>query len=374
MMSTWNWNETLRELFLDALTTVTGKVAVSKTLREHPDFAPTMVAAVGKAAVEMYGGCRTRFPDARAIVVSKYGHGIPAGSNVEFLEAAHPIPDDNSLRAGDALAAWIEGAQPEDRLLMLVSGGASSLVEKLIPGKTLEDLRAMTSAAMCDGSTIEQLNARRVGLSEIKGGKLLGRFPGWEIVVLAISDVASDGIDLIGSGIGDRGSYQNGYMAKLVASNNILRSELARRFGRIGLTVVANEETLSMPVDDVVRSSIDMADRGGRGVYIFGGEPTIVLPDKPGIGGRAQALALMFAKAIGGRTDLHILVSGTDGSDGVSDATGAVVDGTTFGNLDDADDYLRRADSGTYFGKTGDAIVTGPTGTNVADIAVLIRE
>ncbi|CAN7720494.1 DUF4147 domain-containing protein [Neorhizobium tomejilense] len=374
MMSSGNWSDMLRDVFRASLGTVTGKGAVSRDLNEHTEFQPTMIVAVGKAAVDMYEGCRPRFLEVPALIVSKYGHGVPAGSDVRFLEAAHPVPDDKSLRAGEALAEWIGNAGSDARLLMLVSGGASSLVEKLVPGRSLQDLRDMTSAALADGSTIEQLNARRIAMSDIKGGNLLSRFAGREVRVLAISDVASDGIDLIGAGIGERGTYCGDYKATIVASNRLLREELARRFRLIGLDVVVNSETLSAPIDTVVDVCLQTTNRGGPGVYIFGGEPTISLPEKPGIGGRAQALALLFAKAIAGRPDLHVLVSGTDGSDGVSEAAGAVVDGRTFGLFEDAEDHLRRADSGTFFRKTGDAIVTGPTGTNVADIAILVRE
>jgi glycerate 2-kinase len=368
------WNGKVRDVFLASLETVNGRFAVSQALNVWGDFRPTMIVALGKAAVAMFEGSHARYPELPAFIVTKYGHGRPSGSKAKFIEAGHPVPDENSLRAGEALSVWLESARTDARLLMLVSGGASSLVERLALGKTLQDLRDMTATALAEGRTIEELNGARSEISEIKGGKLLSRFAGCEVRVLAISDVASDDVDLIGSGIGGRGTYSGDYEARVIASNQILRADLAQHFKTMGLKVVANCETLSAPVETVVADCLHRVEQGGPGVYIYGGEPTIILPENPGVGGRAQALALMFAKAISGRTNFHVLVSGTDGSDGVSEATGAVVDGSTFARLQDAEGYLRRADSGTYFNKTGEAIVTGPTGTNVADIAILVRE
>lgn len=363
----------LKTIFLEGLETVKGKAAVSRVVDQDPAFRPTMIAAVGKAAIDMYQGCAARFADVPAFVVTKYDHGAVEGPGIQCLQAAHPVPDQNSLRAGEELAAWIERAVPDDVLLMLVSGGASALVEMLDAGTTLEDLKAMTAAALANGSTIEQLNAQRIQRSLIKGGKLLTRFPGREMLVLAISDVASDGIDVIGSGIGDRGQFQGTYRSQIIASNSLLRNRLADACVKRGLAVVVNAETLNAPVEQVVDETLATVDAAGPGLFIFGGEPTIALPDNPGIGGRAQALALLFAKAIAGRSDIDILVSGTDGSDGVSEATGAIVDGETFSRVEGADSYLLRADSGSYFRKTDEAIVTGPTGTNVADVVIVLR-
>ncbi|KVK54344.1 hypothetical protein BCY90_15535 [Agrobacterium deltaense] len=369
-----NWRDELKDVFLDGLSAVTGKSSVARALSEHTEFAPTMIVAVGKAALDMYQGCRPQHQDVPAYIVTKYGHGRLDEPNVTVTQSSHPVPDAASLKAGEGLVAWLDGATHDDKLLMLVSGGASSLVEKLNEGKSLNDLRRMTAAALSDGSTIEEINARRIELSEVKGGKLLSRFKGSEILVLAISDVSSDDVEIIGSGIGARGSFRGHYVSEIVASNRVFRSVLEERFRTRGVDVVANAETLNAPVEKVVLASLKSVRSSGPGVYIYGGEPTINLPDDPGIGGRAQGLALLFAKAIVGRGDLHILVSGSDGSDGVSDATGAIVDGDTFARIPDAEGYLERADSGTFFKKSGEAIVTGPTGTNVADVVVLMRE
>lgn len=365
--------QTLKTVFLEGLETVKGKAAVSHVLDQEQSFRPTMIAAVGKAAIDMYQGCASRFADVPALVVTKYDHGMVEGPGIRCYQAAHPVPDQNSLRAGQALAAWIEQAAPDDVLLMLVSGGASALVEMLDAGTSLDDLKAMTAAALANGSTIEQLNAQRVALSQIKGGKLLGRFAGREVLVLAISDVASDGIDVIGSGIGDRGRFNGVYRSQIIASNRLLRDRLTESCARRGFSVIVNAETLNVPVERVVDETLATVAAAGPGLFIFGGEPTIALPENPGIGGRAQALALLFAKAIAGRSDIDILVSGTDGSDGVSKATGAIVDGATFKRIEGAENYLLRADSGTFFEKTFEAIVTGPTGTNVADVVIVLR-
>lgn len=368
------WSAILKDVFFEGLEVVSGRKAVSQALDQCRDFKPTHVLSVGKAAVEMYEGARKHLNDCSSFIITKYGHGFVQGKNVRSYQSAHPIPDENSLRLGGELVAWIQATTSDDMLLVLLSGGASSLAEQLRSGFTLNDLTQMTAMALSDGSTIEELNARRSDISEIKSGGLISRFKGKKVFVLAISDVPTDEINLIGSGIADHGAFSGIYNSKIIASNQLLRLALANACESRGLTVVYNVENLYTSVEEAVENCLGLVEQGGPGIYIFGGEPTVLLPAQPGVGGRAQAMALQFSKAIQGRADMHILVAGSDGTDGISDATGAVVNGRTFAQLENADDYLARADSGTFFKKTGEAIISGPTGTNVADVVILLKQ
>ena len=348
---------------------VGGYAATARAL--GPD-APDMVLAVGKAAGSMARAALDRYGSVPALVVTKDGHaeGLPEG--VRVIEAAHPVPDNRSLDGGRALREAVEGMAADSRLLLLVSGGASALAEDLREGQTLDDLTALNRAMLAEGLDITAMNARRRTISRIKGGGLLGHFRGASARVLSISDVPRDDIMVIGSGIGaapDAPGFD--YRCEIVASNAVARGAAEAKACDLGLAVLGNDESL---YDDVTA----LADRVGPelagmapGVRILGGEPTVILPENPGRGGRNQALALALARHIAGQDGIAIVVAGTDGSDGPTDASGAVVDGTTWG--DGAQEALARADSGSYLEAKGALLKTGPTGTNVMDLAVAVR-
>jgi hydroxypyruvate reductase len=309
------------------------------------------------------------------IIITKDGHanGAPDLPHVEIREASHPMPCARSIAAGEAALAFVQDCAPDSRLLMLVSGGASALVEVLPSGMSLENLMERTKIALSNGSTIGQINAERIAHSRIKGGKLLAAFSGWRADVLAISDVQGDGIDVIGSGIGAYGEGTLRYSCHIVGSNAVARDATAARATALGIKVHHNAETLYGDINEVAGDILATVDgaTGLDGIYIFGGEPTVQLPDNPGEGGRNQGLALELAYRIAGRSALSILVAGTDGSDGVSAGAGAIVDGQSFGAADGAEDAIRLANSGAFFRVTGDQLVTGPTGTNVMDLVIV---
>ena len=157
----------------------------------------------------------------------------------------------------------------------------------------------------------------------------------------------------------------------MVASNAIARAAASREAERLGRRVLSSEETLYCDVTDAAdRIAATLDDTAG--VRIWGGEPTVVLPETPGEGGRNQALALGVAKRIAGRSGTWVLVAGTDGSDGPTRAAGGLVDGSTW--RPEAAEHLVQADSGPYLERQGALFVTGPTVTNVMDLAVAITE
>ncbi len=210
-------------------------------------------------------------------------------------------------------------------------------------------------------------------MSAIKGGGLLSAFAGERVDLLAISDVEGDDIAVIGSGIGARppGMAADRYFCRIVASNAMARQAAAQHALRRGLNLLVNEESLFGDVFALAERLGPRLRAMGRGVAIFGGEPTVRLPANPGEGGRNQALALAVAREIAGVENLCVLAAGTDGSDGPTQAAGGFADGATWG--EGAAEALARADSGAYLGAGGCRFAPGPTGTNVMDLLVAVR-
>lgn len=334
---------------------------------------PDQIIAVGKAAGAMARAALDHFGAVPTLVVTKDGHGEGLPEAVHLIESAHPVPDQRSLIAGHALRETLAGMAPDSTLLLLVSGGASALAEDPVEGYTLKDLITLNQRLLATGLDIGAMNVERRKFSRIKGGGLLGGFGGKSVQVLAISDVPGDDLAVIGSGIGDAPDRHDFiFDAMIVASNAHARMASTAATEAMGLTVLANEETLHNDLETLARTLGPRLRNMARGVMIFGGEPTVVLPPNPGQGGRNQALALSLAREIAGTQGLTILVAGTDGSDGPTDAAGAIVDGTTWG--DGADEALKRADSGRYLDSKAALLRTGPTGTNVMDLLVALRD
>jgi glycerate 2-kinase len=366
----------LLTIFNAAVAAVSGQQAVELAIDDDSAYEPDTIIAVGKAAVGMCRGALNRFPDAKqAFVVTKYDHAdedILSRLNVTVMETAHPVPDLQSLKAGAELRALIQRLNSQSRLLLLVSGGASALSESLPDGMSLEDLQTITDDMLSTGKTIGEINSKRKEFSQIKDGKLIEQFNGVEIRVYAISDVEGDSISTIGSGLGDCHRARVKANSTIIASNQISRTEAETTAIGLGLTVRLNEETLYGDVFELAKKIGTVLKMAQPGVYIWGGEPTIMLPDNPGQGGRNQSLALALSEHIQGRDDITLLVAGTDGTDGPTNAAGGIVDGDTFGDPKVVFDSLRRADAGSYLLKQNNLLVTGPTNTNVMDLAIAI--
>ena len=368
---------TLAHLFRSGVSAVKGDSAVTAWLHDNEIAQPTHILAAGKAAVAMFEGLPRAWRSfTPTLLITKTDHigDTELGRNVEALEASHPVPDKASLLAGAKALSFVKKASSDSRLLVLISGGASSLVEHLEPHINYADLVALTMEALGEGADICEINRRRKNISAIKGGKLLAHFGGKSVKVLAISDVCGDGIDVIGSGLGASPSDPNfDYQSNVIASNAVARDAVARDADAKGLKVVLNEETMYADVANVAARIAKDVTEGPCGLYVYGGEPTIVLPKNPGKGGRNQALALELARHFRNRKDISGLVAGTDGTDGPTEAAGAFLDGDTFDMQPGATEALNLANSAHYLKCTGDQIITGPTGTNVMDLALLIK-
>jgi glycerate 2-kinase len=363
---------------------VDGRRCVSHALRSAPQAdGPIWIAAIGKAAFAMAAGAQEVLGPAieRTLIITRDVQTAPLpapAACVEVLYGAHPLPDERSLRAGARLLSWVDELPGHVQPLFLVSGGASSLVEVLMPGVTLSDLQQLNHAALAQGVAIGEFNARRIRISRIKGGQLAQRLNGRAGRALFISDVPGDDVAVIGSGImAPAPAGADHIERRVVASVDVAVASVAARGRELGLVVHA-------PVRRFDDSAARLAARFAHELSltpaqlcVWGGESTIVLPEHPGRGGRNQHLALAAARLIAGHAELLLLAVGTDGSDGVTDDAGALVDGESCSRLTlahlDADTCLRGADSAAALAASGDLVHTGPTGTNVGDLVIGLK-
>jgi len=369
----------------------------------------TRLLAVGKAAAAMCAGALDALTDdGEALVVTKYGHGdaaLASHPRIELIEAGHPLPDENSLRAGRAVAEFARATEADEELVLLVSGGASALVELLPATVDLNALQNMNAALLASGYAIARVNAARAHASRIKGGKLLREFRGRSARVYAISDVPGDDLSIIAGGLSARevnraplpadlmrllddmnitvdakdaavDSSDNArfdYRARVIASNKTARDAAAEFLRAHGVPVNINAEELNRDIHAAAQHMAAALIAGAPGAYIWGGESTVQLPPKPGVGGRNMSLALALAKAIRGRRDIAALVAGSDGTDGPTLAAGALIDGDAFTAATGAARALARADAGAYLARIAALFKPGPTGTNVMDLAVAVK-
>jgi len=378
-----------RELLLDLLQAGIAAVDGRRCVREAltaaaaPPGAAVWVAAVGKAALAMARGAHDALGGAieRTLIVTRDtdAAGLPAaGAAVEVLIGAHPLPDARSLAAGARLLAWVDELPPAAYPLFLISGGASSLVEVLAPGVTVQELQALNRHGLSQDMAIGELNARRIGISAIKGGRLAAHLDGRRARALFISDVPHDDPAVIGSGLmGPAPGAADHVERTIIASIDQALAAVAARAAECGLTV---QQAARRFDDTAVRLAARFAHElslAAAQVCVWGGESTVALPAEPGRGGRNQHLALAAARLIAGHAELMLLAAGTDGSDGVTEDAGGLVDADTCARLSlaqlDADECLRRADSARALAASGDLIHTGPTGTNVGDLVIGLK-
>ncbi len=404
------------DIWKAAVESVEGENATRRALKTERPRRWQYVLAVGKAASAMLMGVKGNLSeDARILLVTKYQHTSPllAGiPGIRVIESGHPMPDQSSLLAGQAAMEFIASIPPDAELLVLVSGGASALVESLSQGIDLDQLQCLSQIMLGEGYSIDQINYVRIAISRVKGGKLLNGFPGSRVRVYGLSDIPGDNADLIGSGIGAiappvvtpfdipasvqkilqqaKKSQQAGqvrsksefhddkirarsfdYEASLVGSNGFAREAAADKAKSIGFTVVECEECLNGDIFVVAAKLANRLRVGKPGVYIWGGEPTVNLPPNPGQGGRNQSLALALALEIEGLPGISGVVAGTDGSDGPTEAAGGMISSDT--PLEGAADALARADAGNWLEQSELLLTTGPTGTNVMDLAIIIK-
>lgn len=406
--------ELLQRFFAHAVASVSGDVAMARALRRRGGIAPdspVAVLAIGKAADSMCRGALDVLGDAvqTGLLITKQGHlstRVRTDPRLHSIESAHPLPDQRSLDAGVALTRFLDELPAGLPLLVMLSGGASSLVEELPDGFGVESLTGMNRWLLSRDLPIDRVNAVRRSVSCIKGGRLRSRLGDRSLHVYLISDVPGDDPSVIGSGLlfpsadeqplPDDLPAEVGAMAaaappqpretdlrhlatdwQIVASNRLAREAVVRLARREGLQVWHHRELIEGNTATAGRDIVRRLAQGEAGLHVFGGETTVSLPPDPGRGGRAQALALQAALELDGGTDIALLAAGTDGTDGPGEDAGAVVDGDTCarGRAAGLDPLvsLEAADSGSFLAASGDLIRTGPTGTNVMDLYLGFR-
>ncbi|MDQ2969784.1 MAG: DUF4147 domain-containing protein [Acidobacteriota bacterium] len=329
----------------------------------------TGIFAVGKAAAGMFAGVAGDLLDFdRALVIVPRGSAPVPERRAEVLRSSHPEPDSSSVRAARRAVEFFSGFGREDLILCLISGGTSSLLCMPKPGLTLSQKRRRIREIARAGASIGEVNRLRTSLSRVKGGGL-ARETAATLVTLVLSDVPGDRPALVGSGPTIRGRRRD--LVRIVASNRT-GIEAARAFARSrGLAARIDRRRLSgEAAEEGARIARAVANLKRRTVLLAGGETTVRLNLRPGIGGRTLELALGAARSIDG-LPVALLAAGSDGRDGSSRAAGAFVDGTTLARARrrglSVERALARHDTEPFFEALGDLFVTGPTGTNVCD-------
>lgn len=396
------------------------KEAVLNALRERKFRENIYIVAIGKAAWTMaqaaveFLGSKLK----KGIVVTKYGHSQGPLANIEIYESGHPVSDENTIIATQKCIDLAETLTAGDELLFLVSGGGSALFEKPLEGINLADIQDVTSQFLASGADIVEINMVRKRFSAVKAGRFAKIAAPAKIFAVILSDVLGDRLDSIASGPGvpDEATVQDA--CKVAEKYNIKLTDLQRKYlmeetpkdiANVDTIITGSVRTLC---DSAAKTAMDLgykpillttvlhceASEAGRflaaiasdvhngileegGIFkkpcaiIAGGETVVTIKGK-GKGGRNQELALTAAKGIAGLNDILIFSLGSDGTDGPTDAAGGIVDGDTLFKLKDKgldiDKILSDNDSYNGLREVEGLIVTGPTGTNVNDVAVVL--
>lgn len=391
------------------------------------NYERVVVIGAGKATAPMARAVEQRLGHwlHSGFIVVKQGHGLPM-KRILVAEAGHPVPDRSGQRAAAKLCAMVSALGRRDLLIVLLSGGASSLLPAPVAGVTLADKQRTTETLLRCGATIREINTVRKHLSRIKGGRLAESTEA-TVVTLILSDVLGDDLSTIASGptVPDPTTYRDaiailkfyriwmtvpqrvrqhldrgrqGLVSEtpkpgsplfrrvhhhIVGNNGVAVRAVARAAREAGLRVLVQEPAVTGEAREAGQRFGTMAKtllRKGRPLQrpcciVAGGETTVTVTGK-GMGGRAQEFAAAAALEIAGLAKVWVAAIGTDGTDGPTDAAGAVVDGDTVAraqrlqiNLAGA---LKRHNTHPALKKLQQLIITGPTGTNVNDLYLLL--
>jgi len=357
-------------------------------------------------------------------IITKYDHSVPL-KFIEITEAGHPVPDENGINGTAQILSIVKKAEKDDLVICLISGGGSALLADVPEGCTLQDLKTISSVLLRTGANINEMNCIRKHLSNVKGGQLAKAASPARVVSLILSDVIGDPLDVIASGptapdpttfadaISIIRNYnieddipkqilqvlQDGFENKrqetlkdsdeilqqtnnLIIGTNLLALKTAKEKAEsLGYASRILTNTLEGDVAEVAKFIVDSIKKveqeklSKKTCLLFAGEPTIKVKGM-GLGGRNQHLALLMAKLLEDLPGTTFLSGGTDGTDGPTDATGAVVDSFTSKNASNLylniDQYIYNCDSYHFFKQEGGLIITGPTQTNVMDLMVVL--
>ena len=386
-------NMTLREeadkIIKEAITKVLPDEAVKQALKNRkPVKGKLYLVAVGKAAWQMANAAANILNGQieKGIVITKYGHIQGDIPGIECFEAGHPVPDTNTFAATQKVIELTEELQADDQVLFLLSGGGSALFEK--PLISTEELSDITKQLLACGADIVEMNTIRKRLSAVKGGKFAGLCEPAAIFAIVLSDIVGDPLDMIASGPAYADSSTASDAIAIAEKYHLKLSEKARTLLEMKTAkAVTNVETR---ITGSVRNLCLAAKEAGAFLaaiakthqntdkslaFIAGGE-TIVHVTGKGLGGRNQELALAAAEGLAACRNTAIFSVGSDGTDGPTDAAGGYCDENTKEKMQQAGldvyEVLKENDAYHALKKTGGLIITGATGTNVNDVAVVL--
>jgi glycerate 2-kinase len=387
-----------------------------------------VVVGLGKAGAPMAAAVEEILGEriARGVVVTKYGHVQPT-RKIRIHEAGHPVPDDAGMAGARAVLDHVKGLGPDDLVLVLISGGGSALTPAPVDGISLAEKQALTKALLACGADIREMNTLRKHISRIKGGQLARAAAPARVLTLILSDIVGDPLDAIASGptVPDPTTYANalaildkyhirekipasirthleagaagkipetpkpddplfGRVRSVMVASNIQALEAAKEEAqRLGFQAIILSSFIEGETREIARMHAALAlevRASGHPVkppvcLISGGETTVTLRGK-GKGGRNQEFALASALDIAGLPDVVVLSAGTDGTDGPTDAAGALADGDTVKRAVGLGLKPRAAldgnDAYPFFERLGDLVITGPTRTNVMDVRLVL--
>jgi hydroxypyruvate reductase len=418
------WNDerartVLRRVFDAAVASADPRSAVARHLPERPRGRCVVVGG-GKASAAMAAGLDAAWPDVdlSGAVVTRYGYAVPAG-RIEVLQAAHPVPDENSLTAAQGMLDAVRGLTADDLVIALVSGGGSALMTAPAGAMTLADKQAVNAALLASGAPIAEMNIVRKHLSAIKGGRLAAAARPARVVTLVISDIPGDDPTAIASGptlpdpstkadalgivaryslalppaaraaldAGDETPKPGEIEAdvRIIAAPSLAleaAAEVARREGLTPLILGDALEGEAREVGTVMAGIARSAALHGSPVQLpalllSGGETTVTIGSGgAGKGGRNTEFLLGLSLALAGADNIWAIAADSDGIDGTEDAAGAFAAPDTLVRAQgaglDPQAFLSAHDSYTFFDRLGDLVRTGPTLTNVNDIRALL--
>lgn len=405
------------EIFHSGLEAADPRAAVIRHLKVYAKaFDRVWVVGAGKATARMAEGIEEVFGDriAGGLVNVKDGHTANL-KRIDQNECGHPVPDDRGVAGARRIQEIANGAGKQDLILCAISGGASALLPLPARPVTLEEKQSVTRLLLACGANIHEMNCVRKHLSDIKGGRLAGTASPAPVLSVILSDVIGDDLSVIGSGptapdpstfreaieILDRyklrgrapGAVCNrlergaaGEIAEtpkqlsntrniIVGSNRQAMDAAARKAKKLGYRVLVLSSQIEGETREVARMHAAIL-KEHTGCILSGGETTVTLRGD-GLGGRNQEFVLAAAIDIEGMENAVVLSAGTDGTDGPTDAAGAIADGGTIGRARaqgrNARESLMVNDSYPFFDSIRDLIKTGPTGTNVMDLRIMLR-
>lgn len=398
------------EIVKSSLEAVLPDEAVQRALRTwQPGGGRTFLVAAGKAAWQMARAAVDALGAVDGgVVVTKYDHVRGEIPGIRCYEAGHPVPDENSFAATAAALDLVGDLTAEDTVLFLLSGGGSALFEQpLVTGK---ELREITEQLLACGADIVEMNTIRKRLSAVKGGRFALACAPARVYSIVLSDILGDPLDMIASGPASPDRSTCAQAREIVTkygiqlsekAQSLLQEETPKELGNVSTMITGSVRELcaaaaarcaALGYDPILLTDQlaceareagsflagilrTHAGDGKKLAYIAGGETVVHLTGK-GRGGRNQELALAAAPGISGIRGAAVFSVGSDGTDGPTDAAGGYVDYTSMDELTDSGidvfDVLKNNDAYHALGRIGGLIMTGPTGTNVNDVAVAL--